>query len=172
MASNEQTKICHLILMLCRTEEAFLLPTQQPPPRFSLNCLVLRLNPSRAWQRISQMQIALMTRAKYYKKALPPLRTFITTRMRTYGSTCPPGFRLCWWPTWSGGAWECRPCQPRRPDLLPPSRAASSRRRSIPLIPMTPSLRFAETKKNKEYVLDRELRFSREEENLLETQSE
>ena len=62
------------------TKEAFLLHTQQPqvqipaPPRFfSLQIslwTVLRSNPSMAKQWISQMQLVVTSKAKYYKKYL------------------------------------------------------------------------------------------------------
>ena len=63
---------------LCSTEEAFLLHTQQlwawipAPPRFLSLLLslwaVLRSNPSSAERLISEIQLAMTSRAKYYKK--------------------------------------------------------------------------------------------------------
>ena len=69
------------------TEEAFLPPTLQPlvwilaPPIFFLFILLslwtaLRLNPSSAKQWISQMQPAVMYRAKHYKKHVLPSLVF------------------------------------------------------------------------------------------------
>ena len=78
-------KLCHVINNLLSkgaglrsTEEAILLPTQQPrfeswlcPDFFSLHLSLwtaLRSNPSSARQWISQMQLVVTSRAKYYKK--------------------------------------------------------------------------------------------------------
>ena len=51
------------------TEEALLLPTQQPRARIPSLWTALRLNPSSAKQWNIQIQLAVTSRAKYYKKS-------------------------------------------------------------------------------------------------------
>ena len=66
---------------LCSKEEAFLLSTEQPGvrisalPRFFFSLLhslwtVCRSNPSSAKQLISQLRLAVTSRAKHYKKCI------------------------------------------------------------------------------------------------------
>ena len=51
----------------CNTEEVFLVPTQQPPS-LKHGSAVLSSYPPNAKQWISQMQLEVTSRAKYYKK--------------------------------------------------------------------------------------------------------
>ena len=79
------------------TEEAFLLPTLYPqvcipaPPRFLSLLLswwkVLRSNPSSAKQWISQLQLALTSRAKYHKKVAVRTVTSCMTGQEYYART-------------------------------------------------------------------------------------